>query len=455
MRVSYSLNDVCWRKYEPFTVLYDLRTRQMLTLENVAADIWYKIANDRSCELDDIAEFVARQYDCNRDEVVNDVCSFVDELYEMGVVLLDGVYSEADGISGDFANLDDDIEGEVMRCLEPYNQLYSATFEMTYACNESCVHCYAHFPGAVQPRESIDFEGYRETIDELREMGCMHLAFTGGDPFMHGEFPDIFLYARECGFVCDVYTNGLFLYENDSLLDCLAKARPRAFFISLYGSNPSVHDAVTCKPGSFDRTIHVIKRLREQGVPVVLNVMLLSINHSDLPNVIDLAGRLGVEYRVSMSLIMRNDGSDKPMDYFIGDKVAIKTAISAIRNNFFSIDVSALGFERTEYMCGAGVTSISIDPNGWIHPCVSLKNVLGNIKTGTVRQAWNSSARIAATESLRWDNTKECVSCKTRDFCPHCPGMSQAESGDIFACNTCDRMVSECIMEIDSGHGAR
>ena len=140
------------------------------------------------------------------------------------------------------------------------------------------------------------------------------------------------------------------------------------------------------------------------------------------------------------------------MEYFIGDKAAIRTAISAIRSNYFSIDVSASGLERTKYMCGAGVNSISIDPSGQIHPCVSLKNVLGNIKTGTVRQAWNSPARKTVMESLRWDNTRECTSCKTRDFCPHCPGMSQAESGDIFACNMCDRIISECIMEIDSGY---
>ena len=450
MQVSCSLNDMCWREYDPFTVLYDLRTRQILTLENVAADIWHKIASEQTCDLDDVIRHIAQEYGCDFDDVADDVCSFVEELYATGVVLLDGGYIEADAPSGGYASPDDDIEGEVIRSLEPYDQLYSATFEMTYACNENCVHCYAHFPGAVQAHRAIDFEGYRKAIDELCEMGCMHLAFTGGDPYMHKEFPDVFFYARERGFVCDVYTNGLYLYENDELLERMAKARPRAFFISLYGSKADVHDSVTCRPGSFDKTIHVVKQLKKLNVPVVFNVMLLSINYFDLPNIIDLAKELGVEYRASMSLIMRNDGSDTPMDYFIGDKTAIKTAISAIRGNFFSIDVSASELERTEYMCGAGVTSISVDPEGQIHPCISLKSVLGSINDGTIRQAWSSPARRAVMESLRWDNTNECMTCKSRDFCPHCPGISQAESGDIFACNTCDKIVSECIMEIDS-----
>ncbi|TGY74744.1 radical SAM protein [Enterorhabdus sp. NM05_H27] len=450
MQVSFSPADVCWREYEPFTVLYDLRSRQILTLENVAADIWHKIANEHACEIDDVVEHIAQEYDCDIDDAVDDVCAFVDELYEMGVLRLDGSFKETKTVSGSYASPDDDIEGEIIRSLEPFDQLYSATFEMTYACNENCVHCYAHFPGAAQPHKPSAPEIYRKAIDELHEMGCMHLAFTGGDPFIHREFPDVFFYARERGFVCDVYTNGLYLYDNDELLERMAEAQPRAFFISLYGSKPDIHDSVTRKPGSFDKTLHVVKRLRELDVPVVLNVMLLSINHLDLPNIVALAKGLGVEYRASMSLIMRNDGSDKPMDFFIGDKAAIKTVISTIRRNFFSIDVPASEFERTEYMCGAGVTSISIDPEGYIHPCVSLKSVLGYICTGTIRQAWNSSRRQDVAESLRWDSTKECMSCKSRDYCPHCPGMSQAESGDIFACNTCDKIVSECIMEIDS-----
>ncbi|MBR3235511.1 MAG: SPASM domain-containing protein, partial [Atopobiaceae bacterium] len=135
---------------------------------------------------------------------------------------------------------------------------------------------------------------------------------------------------------------------------------------------------------------------------------------------------------------------------FGGGMVAIKKAIITVRDNLFSIDVATAEFERTEYMCEAGVTSISIDPDGRIHPCISLKNTLGNIVDGTIRQAWNDPERYRVMEALRWDNTKECVDCSSRKYCPHCPGMSQAESGDMYACNTCDKIVSECIMEIES-----
>lgn len=451
MLVSFVSKDICWREYEPFTVLYDLRNRQILTLENVAVDIWRRIASEARCEFDEIVQYVAKEYECDEVDVTDDIEAFIEELYRSGIVLLDGKCHEPETGLDSPRNNQDDIEGEIIRSLEPFDQLYSATIELTYACNESCVHCYAHFPGAMQGHKQIGIEAYKKAIDDLRDMGCLHLAFTGGDPFMHPDFPEVFFYARQRGFVCDVYTNCLFLYENAELLASMIDAKPRAFFVSLYGSQARIHDSVTATPGSFDITISVIQKMKELGASVVANIMLLSINYFDLSNIIELAQKLNIEYRVNMSLIMRNDGNDGPMDYFVNDRLAIKEAVSIIRDKLFSIDMPVTEYDRTEYICGAGITTASIDPMGKIHPCLSIKRALGDIGSGTVQQAWNSPERQRFMNSLKWSNTKECVDCPSSQFCPHCPGMSQAESGDISSCNTCDKIISECIMELEKG----
>lgn len=450
MLVSFAQDDICWREYEPFTVLYDLRNKQMITLENVAADIWRKIASETECEFEVIVQCISDEYECEKIDIIEDVRSFIEELYYSGIILLDGKYCESKIGTSSLGTYRDDIEGEIIRSLESFDQIYSATFELTYACNENCIHCYAHFPGAVQKQKPIPLETYKKAIDGLNMMGCMHLAFTGGDPFMHPDFPALFFYARKKGFVCDVYTNCLALYDDAELLTHMVEAKPRAFFISLYGSQAQIHDAITTTPGSFIKTISVIKRLRELGASVVVNVMLLSLNHRDLSNIINLTQELGVEHRVSMSLIARNDGSNEPMNYFIGEKEVIKNTIEVARNKLFSIDVPTVEYDRTEYMCGAGITTISIDPMGGIHPCVSIKSALGDIVSGTVQQAWNNIERHRIMNSLKWDNSRECSSCNSRRYCPHCPGMSEAESGDILSCNTCDRIISECIMEMES-----
>ena len=177
--------------------------------------------------------------------------------------------------------------------------------------------------------------------------------------------------------------------------------------------------------------------------------MILSENYDDLDGIISLATDLGVEYRVSMSLIYRNDGSDSPMGHFIGDKEKIKNVLRTIRSKVYSVDRPIENKqEQSEFMCGAGVTSMCLSPDGTVFPCVSLKTPLGNINSSTVSEIWSGDARRSIVSSLRWDNTKECNSCPKQSNCPHCAGMSQAESGDMFACNTCDKLIAECISEL-------
>lgn len=65
--------------------------------------------------------------------------------------------------------------------------------------------------------------------------------------------------------------------------------RPRAFYISLYGANQKIHDSVTTIEGSFEKTIRVVKKIKEHGVHVVLNVMLLKLNYLEIQDIIGLA----------------------------------------------------------------------------------------------------------------------------------------------------------------------
>jgi MoaA/NifB/PqqE/SkfB family radical SAM enzyme len=225
----------------------------------------------------------------------------------------------------------------------------------------------------------------------------------------------------------------------------ILRFRPRAFYISLYGASSSIHDNVTGVPGSFDKTINVAKKIRDANISVVFNVMLLAENCDDLEEIIKLASQLGIEYRTSMSLVYRNDGGDSPMKHFIGDMEKIKNLLRIIKEDVGSTEGLIDSIKDSEYMCGAGVTSICLSPDGTVHPCVSLKVPLGNIKTDSLINIWNGTARANIVSSLKWENTSKCKSCPRKSRCPHCAGMSQAETGDMFSCNTCDEIISKCI----------
>lgn len=451
MNVSVDTINTCSRRYGSFVVVYDLRCKVLLRLDDIAADVWDYVVGSGVVSLEDISCFVAGNYDCEIEDVRDDMRDFALELYEAGVLLIDGKPVDQFFVGND-AIIEDDAEGEIISELGDLGYLYSATIELTYACNEKCVHCYANIPGQASNPVHISVDDYKRIIDELRTMGCMHLAFTGGDPFMHPDFLEIYEYARLKGFVCDIYTNGLYLDSSEEAFSRIAKLKPRAFYISLYGSCAQTHDSVTLVPGSYDRTVSVVKRLVDGGIPVVLNMMILSMNSHQVDGMVALAKDMGAEYRISVSLIYRNDGDDGPMNYFVKNKETIKEILKASDDNFYSFDRSmGEGIYQNERLCGAGVTSISIAPDGSVYPCVSLKNLLGSVLVDSIEVIWSGESRRDFLSELKWANTHECSSCSARQVCLHCAGLSQAETGDMLSCNTCDRYVSECLLELAQG----
>lgn len=449
--ISVNKLDISYRNYDEFAVLYNLRTKEIFKFEDVAADILSIIDSKCQVELDSIIDSILEIYECDREEISGDIEYFVNQLYEFGIIMIDGCYFETTKNIGDDKQIDDDFEGRMINLVYQKGMLYSVTFEMTYACNEKCIHCYANYPENSDNKVVIGLKKYKEIIDDLYRMNCMHIAFTGGDPFMYRGFEEIFAYARSKGFVCDIYTNGIFLAENPNVLARILQLRPRAFYISLYGANSEVHDMVTSIPGSFEKTVNTIRMLCDAGISVVLNVMLLSVNCDQLENIISFAKELKAEYRIGMSLIYKNDGDSSPMQFFINDKFKIKELLAKNIENIYSIDTPIGDENKSDRLCGAGTTTLAVAPDGQIYPCISLKNPLGNVLEESIEDVWISEKRKNLEKLLSFDKANECRKCEYKRYCAHCPGISLAENNSLYACNTCDKMIAECLHEMKEG----
>ncbi|MEE9523617.1 MAG: radical SAM protein, partial [Thermodesulfovibrionales bacterium] len=87
----------------------------------------------------------------------------------------------------------------------------NATLELTYRCNNRCVHCYCNLPtGDKIARESeLSLEEIEKIFDELKEMGCLWLLITGGEPLLRDDFSQVYLAAKSRGFLVTVFTNGI------------------------------------------------------------------------------------------------------------------------------------------------------------------------------------------------------------------------------------------------------
>lgn len=141
--------------------------------------------------------------------------------------------------------------------------------ELTAACNERCLHCYAD--AGPERREALDRATAEAVVREAAALGFEVVQLTGGEALLVPFVADLVRLARGLGVpVVEVYTNGLLL--DAARLGALAAAGA-SFAFSLYGRDPAVHDAVTRVPGSHRRTLDALRRALASGAAVRVGVV--------------------------------------------------------------------------------------------------------------------------------------------------------------------------------------
>ena len=87
---------------------------------------------------------------------------------------------------------------------------FKVDWEITYRCNLRCSHCYQ--TGASGEKELTTEEIY-SALDELADLGCLYLTFTGGEILLREDLFDIAKYARKKEFAIRLFTNGTLIDE--------------------------------------------------------------------------------------------------------------------------------------------------------------------------------------------------------------------------------------------------
>ena len=221
--ISYNSLDVIFRDLDDVIIIKNVRCNEIMTLENVSADIWRFLSSKGRVEFIEIVANISELYDISQD----DIEEFINVLYEEGVIMVnDSYYIPTSEESTQSKRSQEDFEGQIMQIYQDKGLIYSVTFELTYACNEKCIHCYANYPTDSNKEHPLTINQIKKVISDFHKMKCMHITFTGGDPFMFKEFTDLFVYTRNMGFSCDIFTNGVYLSEHSEELSVILAHKP-------------------------------------------------------------------------------------------------------------------------------------------------------------------------------------------------------------------------------------
>jgi radical SAM protein with 4Fe4S-binding SPASM domain len=301
----------------------------------------------------------------------------------------------------------------------------SVHFDITYRCNERCVHCYLDHDdlGEMTTAEIED------VLDQLADAGVFFLALSGGEVLMRRDFFDIVEHARRRLFNVKIKTNGVMIREPEARR--LRQLGVEQVQISVYSHRPEVHDGITKLPGSLRRTIEAIRFLKLQGLKVSMANVLMTANLFDNQGVMSLAKDLGVSYTLDPTITPKIDGNTAVL--------ALRAPAAELRRVFRNEELVGNVAEfcappaapdedvMDGYPCSAGHTSCYISPYGDVFPCVQFPLPSGNLRREKFVEIWRHSSALKEVRSIRARDLTTCSTCSHVGSCSRCPGLAYME----------------------------
>jgi len=310
---------------------------------------------------------------------------------------------------------------------------FTLQWHLTHACDLHCRHCYDRSRVAV-----VRLDDAKSIVADLLAF-CRardvrpSLTLSGGNPFLHPEFFDIYAHVVENEIPVGILGNPV----ARALLEKLVTIRkPRFFQISLEGleaSNDSIRG-----PGTFGRGLAFLDLLRELEIPSTVMLTLTSANIDEvIPLGALLRGKVKNMTYTRLSQVGEGAALSLPSKERYGEMMVQYMAAArdnrtlTFKDNLFNIFRHELGMPLeggcTGFGCGAAFNFLAVLPNGDAHACRKLPSPVGNLLREPLEVVYDSEAAQRYRRGC-----SACDGCAIRAKCGGCLAVAFGAGLDPF-----------------------
>jgi radical SAM protein with 4Fe4S-binding SPASM domain len=295
---------------------------------------------------------------------------------------------------------------------------------VTYRCQNRCTFCYASSPdrgNEIPEMTTRQIQGILDIIVEQARVPTV--SFTGGEPTLRHDLPDLVSHAKSRRLRTNLITNGIRCSSAD-YVDELSRAGLDSAQVSLEAADPEVHDRVVGRRGAWKHTVRGVQNLKLASIHVHTNTTINSLNRDHLLDLVDFLAEMEQPY-LSMNMVIRTGDAVGSMEIGyqeIGDLVLpLKERANEHGMKFvwyspvplclFNPVAHGLGSQS----CSAADGLLSIAPDGSVLPCSSFEQGVGNLLHEPFDQVWNR-------RSAKYWRQKEflppgCRDCELAELC--------------------------------------
>jgi len=342
-----------------------------------------------------------------------------------------------DRIWNDYANFTRDLEQLIrpdgacpicdldLEIAAPFSARPSAPYRMdlaiTYRCNDNCAHCYN-----ARPRDypELSTQQWFKIIDRLWEIGIPHIVFTGGEPTLRDDLPDLIAHAEQNGQITGINTNARRLSDT-RFVEKLVEAGLDHVQITVESHDPEIHDAMVRANGAWRQTITGLRNVLNTRLFVMTNTTMLRQNSPYLGETLDFLASLGVPTIGLNALIYSGHGLTVGTGL---NEAELTPLLEIARRRTDSYGQRLIWYTPTQYChfdpmqldlgikgCTAALYNMCIEPDGGVLPCQSYYTQLGNLLSDPWDKIWNHDLSTSIRER-RYAPTK-CLACTLFSEC--------------------------------------
>ena len=330
-------------------------------------------------------------------------------------------------------------------------------WNMTYACNLRCKHCY--IDAGRKREDELDTKEGKKLLEDLRDVGVEVVLFSGGEPLLREDFFEIAKYAKELGMRTVLSTNGTLIDEG--VASKLKKIGIDYVGISLDGLEET-NDNFRGIKGAFVMALSGIRNCLKHGINVGIRFTITKYNYKDLDDLIELAIREKVPRFCIYHLVysgrgvsikdvdITNEDRRKLMEYLIKKSFELKNRgidleiltvdnhadgvyiYNYLRNNNLKESEYVLNLLRNHGGCSAGSKILSISPEGNVYPCQFWSDLkLGNIREESIKDILEKDIVEMLRNKHKYLKGK-CGSCKFKEVCGGCRVRAKQVYNDMW-----------------------
>jgi radical SAM protein with 4Fe4S-binding SPASM domain len=302
---------------------------------------------------------------------------------------------------------------------------YRLDLALTYRCNNDCAHCYNVQHPSPLPlgegagvRAELSTSDWKRVLDKAWDLGIPHIIFTGGEPTMRADLPELVAHAEKNGQITGLNTNARRLSDPRYVEELVAAGLDHVQ-ITVESNDAEIHDRMVCTRGAFPQTVKGLKNVLASPLYVMTNTTMLRTNAHTIPDTLDFLADTGVPTVGLNALIHSGRGS------VVGTGLAeseLAPLLEVARQKTAARGQRLIWYTPTQYCsfdpmaldlgvkgCTAALYNMCVEPDGGVLPCQSYYHQLGNLLADDWDSIWNHDLAVRLRE--RQGLPEKCTGC--------------------------------------------